>query len=231
MRVHFIQHVSFENPGNLLHWAKEENHTVTFTIMEEDPALPNLEAFDMLVIMGGPMGVYEEDIYDWLKPEKEFIKAAIYSGKKVLGICLGSQLIAEALGSKVYPHIEKEIGWWPVHKLKNESAAKLMEGLPDNFITYHWHGDTFDLPEGAVQLFKTNACSQQGFLWGKNVATIQFHPEATNELVMAMINHGKDELVESPYIQTKSGMISVLPKHIPLQPSYMRSFVKNFLGL
>lgn len=231
MRVHFIQHVSFENPGNLLHWAREEKHTVSFTVMEVDPSFPAMDSFDMLVIMGGPMGVYEEDKYDWLKPEKEFIRNAIDVGKKVLGICLGSQLVAEVLGSKVYPHAEKEIGWWPIHKVKDALAMQLTENLPDDFTTYHWHGDTFDLPEGAVQLFSTKVCAQQGFLWGTNVAAMQFHPEATNELVIAMINHGIEELVESPHIQTESGMISVLPDHIPLQAGYMSSFVKNFLSL
>jgi len=231
MRVHFIQHVSFENPGNLVDWAKEENHITSFTKIDEAPVFPDVQAFDMLIIMGGPMGVYEEDKYDWLKPEKEFIRAAIDAGKKVLGICLGSQLVAEVLGSKVYPHTEKEIGWWPVYKVENELTMPVTKNLPDNFVAYHWHGDTFDLPEGAVQLFSTKACIQQGFLWGKNVATMQFHPEATTELVRDMISHGKDELGESPHIQSQPGMINVLSIYIPLQANYMSKFVNNFLSL
>ncbi len=231
MRVHFIQHVSFENPGNLLHWAKREQHEISFTIIDEEPIFPGTGSFDLLVIMGGPMGVYEEDQYDWLKPEKVFIKSAIDAKKKVLGICLGSQLVAEALGSKVYPHTEKEIGWWPVQKKKSREADLLTNNLPESFVSFHWHGDTFDLPPGAVQLFSTDVCPQQGYMWGNNVAAIQFHPEVTKELAEAMIGHGKSELIDAPYIQTAEEMKKAIADHVPAQEDYMSCFVNRFLQL
>ena len=108
MKIHFIQHVAFEYPGYLLHWAQQEQHEISFTKIFETVSFPTVENFDMLIVMGGPMGVYEEEKYHWLKEEKIFIKHAIDAKKKVLGICLGSQLVAEALGAKVYQHTIKE---------------------------------------------------------------------------------------------------------------------------
>src|SRR5689334_16619028 len=119
MRVHFIQHVNFEHPGHLLEWAKDNNHNTGFTKTFENISFPGLNDFDLLIIMGGPMSVYDENKFPWLKKEKQFIGEAIDADKKVLGICLGSQLIAESLGAKVYPSKEKEIGWWRIKKEKS----------------------------------------------------------------------------------------------------------------
>lgn len=231
MKVHFIQHVAFETPGYLLGWAKHRQHQVSFTEIFNEIIFPGPGNIDLLVIMGGPMGVYEEDKYPWLVPEKRFIKETIEQGKKVLGICLGSQLIAEVLGAHVYPHSEKEIGWWPVIKVKANSNDRLLNGLPDEFITYHWHGDTFDLPVNAVHLFETPACPHQGFRVGNNIAGIQFHMEATNVLVNDMIRHGKDELVVSPYIQSEEIMIGKTINHVLWHGEYITRFIDNFLAL
>src|SRR5450432_104084 len=110
MPIHFIQHMPFEYPGSIADWATENNHTTSYTKVFEDASFPTTGSFDMLVIMGGVMGVYEEDEYDWMPAEKSFIKRSIEAKKKVLGVCLGSQFIAEALGAKVFPHTTKEIG-------------------------------------------------------------------------------------------------------------------------
>jgi GMP synthase-like glutamine amidotransferase len=208
MRIHFIQHVAFETPGYLLQWAREHQHTVSFTRIYESPVFPAVEDIDWLIVMGGPMGTYEEDKYAWLKPEKAFIRAVIDAGKKVLGICLGSQLVAAALGAKVYPHTQKEIGWWPVKKTRNAAANRLAENLPDEFISFHWHGDTFDLPEGAVHLLQTDACPHQAFLYQDRVMGLQFHMEAMPELIKAMAEHGKDELVAGGWIQEEKEILS-----------------------
>lgn len=205
MRIHFIQHVAFETPGYLLQWAREHQHTVSFTHIYEAPVFPHVNDIDWLIVMGGPMGVYQEDQYTWMKPEKEFIRAVIKAGKKVLGICLGSQLVAEALGAKVYPHTQKEIGWWPVKKTGNNAITN---NLPDEFISFHWHGDTYDLPPGAVHLLQTDACAHQAFLFDNRVMGLQFHMEAQPENVQAMAEHGKEELVKGGYIQAENEILS-----------------------
>src|ERR1700748_664607 len=133
MHIHFIQHMPFENPGTIADWVKEKNHFTTYTNIFEGANFPSIDSFDMLVIMGGVMGVYEEDQYEWMAAEKSFIKNSIKANKKVLGICLGSQFIAEALGAKVFPHTKKEIGWFEVEKAL---PHKLTEHLPQTFTTF-----------------------------------------------------------------------------------------------
>jgi len=225
MRVHFIQHVSFENPGTLAAWAEEAHHTTSYTKIFNGDVFPSADDIDLLIIMGGPMGAYEEGKYKWMKEEKLLIEKTIRAEKKVLGICLGSQLIAEVLGAKVYPHKEKEIGWWPV---KKKSENKVTQSLPDEFITFHWHGDTFDLPEGAAHLFYTDVCPNQGFIYKKHVVATQFHMEITKGLMNKMIEHGQDELATSHFIQNETAMREKSGKYLQLQKRYMESFVKNF---
>jgi GMP synthase-like glutamine amidotransferase len=215
MRIHFIQHVAFESPGYLLQWAREHQHTVSFTRIYESPVFPAVPDIDWLIVMGGPMGTYQEDQYAWLKPEKDFIRAVIAAGKKVLGICLGSQLVAEALGAKVYPHIQKEIGWWPVKKTSDNTSNALLQNLPDEFVCFHWHGDTFDLPAGAVHLLQSDACPHQAFLYQDRVMGLQFHMEAMPEQIQAMAEHGKEELVAGGYIQAENEILSNKEHYTP----------------
>ena len=229
MRVHFIQHVSFEHPGYLLEWAKQ--HTVTFTKIFEDVSFPPPNDFDVLIIMGGPMGVYEEEKFPWLKKEKKFIKETIAAGKKVLGICLGSQLVAEVLEAKVYPNTEKEIGWWPIKKSANARNTPLIPEAPDEFVTFHWHGDIFDLPKNSIRLFSTDVCPNQGFLYGSNVAALQFHPEVTNELVSAMVEHEREELIPATFIQNEETIIRETPKWTDQNKKFFTAFIEQFLAL
>jgi GMP synthase-like glutamine amidotransferase len=176
--------------------------------------------FDWLIIMGGPMGVYDETRYPWLSPEKDLIKKAIQSGKTVLGICLGSQLIAECLGSRVYPNKEKEIGWYNVkltHEGRNEPL--LSDMLPETTV-FHWHGDTFDLPEKAVNLVFSDGCKNQLFLYGRHVIGIQFHFEVTEDSLGAMVENGKHELIPGKFVQDERTILSGI-QHIKTNNSIM----------
>jgi GMP synthase-like glutamine amidotransferase len=231
MRIHFIQHVLFEHPGYLLTWAKQQNHSVSTSYIYEPKALPALEDFDMLIIMGGPMGAYEEDKYDWLKKEKQFVAATINAGKKVLGICLGCQVIANVLGANVYLHTQKEIGWWPVHKVAANKTHLLLKNLPDTFTTFHWHGDTFDLPNGVTHLFYSDACAHQGFLYKNHVAGLQFHAEVQDDLLHDMTENDKAQLVPSAYVQSEDEINKLLPLHVDAQHEYLSSFVEAFIML
>ena len=228
MKVHFVEHVLFEYPGYLVDWAAAQGHSTSYTKLYEAIQFPSTTAFDMLVILGGPMGVYEEDVFPWLKKEKAFIKETIDAGKKVLGICLGSQLIAELLGAKVYPHHLKEIGWWPVQKVQ-EHALTLE--LPYELTVFHWHGDTFDLPEGAVQLFRSAGCEQQGFVYGTQVAGVQFHMEVKEDLLLGMTEHERDELVPEHYVQSEKKIHDGISKYASQQNSYLHRFIEAFTRL
>jgi GMP synthase-like glutamine amidotransferase len=207
MKIHILQHVSFENPGIIVDWANENNHTLSYTFLfEDDPAYPEPGQIDMLIIMGGPMGVYEEAVLPWMKEEKTFIKTCIAADKTVLGICLGAQLLAEALGAKVYPHHTKEIGFFPALKTMAAEKDKLFNNLPEEWPVFHWHGDTFDLPEGAALLFKTDACKNQAYRKGKCIG-LQFHPEVNEKLLLSMVENEKHELVKAEYVQTEEEIL------------------------
>lgn len=215
MRIHFIQHVAYENPGYLLQWASDNQHHISFTKIFEAAAFPSPDDFDWLIVMGGPMGVYEAEKYEWLEAEIDFIRSAIDTGKKVLGICLGSQLVASALGARVYPHTQKEIGWYKVKKTSAGKTHPLLASLPDEWLTFHWHGDTFDLPAGAVHLLQSEACPHQAYLYNDQVMGLQFHMEATPELVKTMVENGRPELVPSTWTQSEKEILENNSLYIP----------------
>lgn len=228
MHIHFIQHMPFEHPASIADWAAEKNYTTSYTKVFEAATFPSIDSFDMLVIMGGTMGVYEEDKYSWMPTEKALIKQSIEAKKKVLGICLGAQFIAEALGAKVFPHTTKEIGWLPVEKVM---LHPLTDGLPQAFTTFHWHGDTFTLPPNAIHLFKTKGCAQQGFVSNNHVAALQFHMEVKEDLLVGMTAHERAELVKDEYVQTEEELKILTQQHISLQKGYMYKLLDAFVDL
>ena len=208
LKIHCFQHVSFEGLGCINDWIKERGHSINFTKFYADDPLPDIDAIDWLIIMGGPMGVNDDDQYGWLKKEKEFIKQAITANKTVIGICLGSQLIAEMLGAKVYKNTEKEIGWFDVAITPTGKKNKLLEGFENTFKVFHWHGDTFDLPTGAEHLMQTGICKNQTFLYKEKILGIQFHFEATKETLTQMVANGRDELIVGKFIQSEVDILS-----------------------
>jgi GMP synthase-like glutamine amidotransferase len=183
-------------------WIKRNNHVTGYTRFYEDYRLPDVEDIDWLIVMGGPMSVYDEAGYPWLAEEKAFIRKAIDAGKTVIGICLGSQLIAEVLGAKVYPNHLKEIGWFDVELSETASMLPLFTGFEKHFSVFHWHGDTYDIPAGSRQLVSSAITPNQAFLYGDNVLGLQFHLEVTTGSLQRMVDHGKEELVASNTIQS-----------------------------
>jgi len=203
MRLHYLQHVSFETPGYILDWVKENNVEVSATyFFEENYKLPNQKDFDCLVVMGGPMGVYDNSEYPWLDAELEFIKNTISNNKPILGICLGAQLIASALGAKVYKGT-KEIGWYPVNK---HNSGTYFKSFPDEKTVLHWHGDTFDLPDGATLIASNSVTKNQAFEVN-NIVGLQFHFEMGEGNVAEILKHASDDLTDDPYVQDKDTIL------------------------
>jgi GMP synthase (glutamine-hydrolysing) len=209
MHIHYLQHEPTEDPGSILTWAVERNHTVTGSMIFDGDSLPSLNSFDMLVMMGGYMSVYEEDEHPWLVTEKEFIRQAIQANKAVLGVCLGAQLIASALGAEVRKNRFKEIGWFPVTLTPEGEKSPLFTDWPATFEAFHWHGDTFDLPEGALRLAESEACANQAFSYGKSVAALQFHVETTSDSVMRLVSDCGADLAEGePWVQSPDAILA-----------------------
>src|SRR5690554_3748130 len=177
MRAHYFQHVPFEGLGSIEEWLQAKQFHLTATRFYENTALPELQAVDFLIVMGGPMSVNDEVQHPWLTAEKQFIQQMILAGKPVLGICLGAQLIASAMGARVYPNPEKEIGWWPIYSVANGNNDVFR--FPPVTSVFHWHGETFDLPDGAIRLAESAGCGNQAFQLGHTVVGMQFHLETT----------------------------------------------------
>jgi len=204
MRIHVLQHVPFETSAYLPVWAAQYGHTLTNVHLYQSPDFPRISGVEMLIVLGGPMTVHEEKKYPWLKQEKAFIRSAVEHGKYVLGICLGAQLIACILNARVYPHRSKEIGWFPVRLTEAARASECCRLLPDVFTAFHWHGDTFDLPAGAVHLFTSEGCNHQGFSWKDNVLALQFHLEMDPDSVQKLLVYGRNELKKAAFVQSEA---------------------------
>ena len=207
MRVHYLQHVPFEGLGSIESWLESAGYSITSTQLYESASLPELEQVDLLIAMGGPMSVNDEDEYPWLVLEKKFIRDAINAGKPVLGICLGAQLIASAMGAKIYKNAETEIGWFPLQGLSHVSDSLFR--FPSSTQVFHWHGETFDLPAGATLLASSDGCVNQAFQLGAAVIGLQFHLETTLESVKDLVNNCLDELIPSRYVQNEEEILAV----------------------
>lgn len=200
MRTHVLQHVPFEGLGSIDAWLAARDAEVTWTRFFESPALPDPESPDLIIALGGPMSVNDEAALPWLADEKRFLREAVQAQRPVLGICLGAQLIASALGAAVRPGTDKEIGWFEI-----EATSDRREDfrLPERTLVFHWHGETFELPPGAVRLARSAGCENQAFQIGDNVIGLQFHLETTPESLDAIVSNCRAELVEARFVQSE----------------------------
>jgi GMP synthase-like glutamine amidotransferase len=208
MRVHYLQHVPFEGLGAIEKFCKEKELQLSCTRLFAGGSLPASDSFDWLIIMGGPMGIHDHDEYPWLVDEKTFIRQAIEAGKIVLGICLGAQLIADVLGAKVYFSGHREIGWFEIIRSSGVGKTILAQALPKRAEVFHWHGDTFELPDGAVRLARSEACTNQGFIWDNRVVALQFHLETTMESAAGLVKNCRNELDGSRFVQSKEEILA-----------------------
>jgi len=207
MHIHYLQHMPFENPGNIIPWAEANGHALTGTMLYENQPLPPIWRFDWLIVLGGAMNVYEHKIHPWLVKEKEFIYKTIQYGTSVLGICLGAQLISDVLGGGVTRNLHREIGWFPVSLTPHGRQSDLFHGFKNRFLAFHWHGDTFSIPPKAFQVVRGEACDNQAFQYGQRVLGLQFHLDYTKEGVETMIRNCSDELIPGPYVQSPEKML------------------------
>jgi len=230
MRLHYIQHVPYEGPARIEDWALKAGHSVTATRLYANESLPSIDALDALVVMGGPMGANDDGRYRWMKGEKLFIELAIQRQKKVLGVCLGAQLIAGALGAKVYPNSHKEIGWFPIELNPPNVRFTPLSVLPQRTTVFHWHGDTFDLPRGALHLARSRACENQAFAVGANVMGLQFHLEMGMAQIEALLRHASADLSAGDYVMDPEEMLDLAPSQVPPIHAAIIRFLDAFVA-
>jgi GMP synthase-like glutamine amidotransferase len=216
MRIHYLQHVPFEDLANIESWARSRGHDLSRTLLFSDEKLPEMDHFDWLIIMGGPMNIYEDEKYPWLAREKEFIRQAIASDKIVLGICLGAQLIADVLGSSVRKNECREIGWFAVSLTEEGISSNIFSVLPERFVALHWHGDTFAIPPGAVRIAESRACANQAFIKGKAIG-LQFHLEPSRDSIDHLLENCADELTDGPFVQSQEDLSAHPERLIQIQ--------------
>lgn len=206
MRWLCLQHVPFEGPAAVGDFARRAGHELTRVELWTGAPLPPADEAGGVVVLGGPMNVYEEDRYPWLAREKRFLEAAIATGRPVLGICLGAQLLSVVLGGRVTRNREREIGWFPVERTEAAGAGGPLAGLPARFVAFHWHGDRFSIPPGAVHAARSEACEEQAFVYDGRVVGLQFHLESTPASIRALVEHCPEDLADGPYVQDPTTM-------------------------
>ena len=195
MKVIIIKHIDIEGPGTIAEFLDDENIPYeVIDIFNGEPLPDSLSNTSAILVLGGPMNVYEEDKYPFLKDENEFLKEAIEKDLPILGFCLGAQLIAKAKGATVKKAPEKEIGWFKISLNSNGLNDPLFQGFPEEIDVFQWHGDTFEIPEGAHKLAESELCPNQAFRIGNNIYGLQFHVEVTEEMIQQWLDAYQDEI-------------------------------------
>ncbi len=213
MKIQVFQHVDFEGPAYISEIAQSALHSLHICRFDRGNTPLPAEDYDMLVIMGGPMSVKDDDALPWLKAEKKAVESALKSGKKMIGICLGAQMIADVLGANVYPNREKEIGWFPVHRSSAGSGNPPLHFLPDIATVFHWHGETFGLPDGSVRLYSSEATENQAFLYGDRVLALQFHLEMLKPSIESLSEFCASDLGAGKFIMQPAEMTEGLERY------------------
>ncbi|MCL4536867.1 MAG: type 1 glutamine amidotransferase [Nitrospirae bacterium] len=192
MSVLICKNISSEGPGTIEDFLKAKGIPYTVVDLSKGEKIPDAEAFDTLIMMGGPMSVNEDDIYPYIKKEEELTRDFVARGKSILGVCLGAQIMAKALGARVYKGGQKEIGWYDIELTSDGIADALMRKLAVHphvgdmwrrFKVFHWHGETFNIPQGAVRLAGSELFPNQAFRHGNRAYAFQFHIEVTKDMV------------------------------------------------
>lgn len=208
MKIQVFQHVPFEGPATITPFLEASGQHQIDIVHLYRGELPGEKNADLLVVMGGPMGVYDEKDYPWLVDEKRAIARQLEAGGKILGICLGAQLMASVMGANVKPMGYREIGWYRVDA-DQEWHMSWNGGLfPESFEPLHWHGDTFDIPAGTTRIGSSAACDNQGFVLGEQVVALQFHLEFDARSVRRLSGAVPGELDGSTHVQSEAQMLA-----------------------
>jgi len=200
LSVLVFQHDPYDGPGYLGEALEKRGASLTIVRLYAGEAIPDLSASDLLLVMGGEMNVYQEDKHPWLIAETAAIRQTVDAEIPVLGVCLGGQLLAKALGAQVHLGAATEIGLVPITLTPQGKTDPLFEGL-DKLAAVEWHDDTFDIPNGAIRLASSEGCAHQAFRFGKSAYGLQFHPEVSPAMLAEWIKVASELQIDSVAFQ------------------------------
>ena len=229
-RALIFQNAPGEGPGILSDCLDQRQWNWKIIDLFQGDAIPAdwLES-SLLLVMGGFMNVYEEDAYPFLKDETQVLKKAFDKGLPITGFCLGAQLMAKALNARVMKGPKKEIGWYPVRLTEQGMADPLLSPFPQKSMVFQWHGDTFDLPRGAVPIFSSKDYPNQAMRFGEMNYGFQFHFEITKHMIQEWINNGADEIEETKTENLEDTILKDADRHLPMAHSLAETFFDNYL--
>jgi len=202
MKIHYLQHHPCFPIGSIRQWAVDNGHTITGSDLSKKDLLPNLEDFDLLVPLGGPMGAYEEGRHLWIKMEREFIGEAIVAGKHILSFGIGAQIVSQALRGDINKNPYREICFGEVRLNKEGREFPLLAGVPEKFTALHWHKDILEVPRDGHLLAKSKGCKTQAFRYKDRVMCFQFHLETTAETILDLIKQCRGDIVKGQFVQS-----------------------------
>lgn len=207
MQIHAVLHAAFEPLGIIAQWAKEQGHLVSITRTYDGEQLPEVSLFDMLIIMGGPQSSLEIEKYPYLADEIALIKKSIVENKPIIGVCLGAQLISQALGADPEKSPHKEVGVFSIELLDDAHDDPIFKDFPKDFDVMHWHNDMPGLPNGSVVLAKSAGCPRQIVRFLPNVYGFQCHFEINRDVALGLIANCQSDLVPSLFVQNEDQML------------------------
>lgn len=232
MKFHLLEHEDFDLCGNLARWADERSCSVSRTRVHRRDPWPDPADFDWLVILGGTMCAFDETGSPWLRSEKAFLARTLAADKTVLGICFGAQLLAEALGGRVFRNPHPEIGWKPVTLTPASQKSFLFQDVPDAFTSFIWHNDHFSLSSACAPLAFSDAAPYQAFTaLNRRAVGLQFHPEFTAGQIKTLLRQFAHQLVPSPHVSPLDEILAETdrrPDPYPLLETLLDNMVREF---
>lgn len=229
MRALALRNVSVESPGAFGEFLTRNGFTIDdVDLSKGEPCPATAEGYAVTLIMGGPMNVYEEEKFPFLAAELRLLQDAIGKNRKVIGFCLGGQMIARALGAQVTKNPVKEIGWLPVTLTEEAKREPLLAGLPETLTVFQWHGDTFAIPKGAAHLAQSADCANQAFRHG-NMLALQFHPEVEEADVRGWSDEYAGELLRERGARGKEQLGAETRRACPRMLKNRDVFYQNLL--
>ena len=222
LRVHCIQHVPGNGPGNISNWAASRGHRLVARRPDDGLGTIELDEVDFLIVMGGLPSAWEEDLYPWLRSEKELMRQCLSAGKPLLGICLGAQMLADVIGGRVVRNTHAEIGWWEIHRHASARRSSVLSLLPERFTPMSWHQDVVELPPGIGSLAGSAVSPNQAFEGGPRAWGLQCHMEYTPQDLKTMVSQHLQSTPDGAFVQTGEQILAGQESIRTIEPLFHR---------